>query len=254
MTRAADGRPLQPQPWQPGDSPPPPPPATPQPLLLLIDGRNPRATAPHDALLASLSAPERQRHAAFRRPADQQRFLIGRASLRQLLGHWLERPPEAVAIEAGPHGKPRCAGAPTFNVSHSGDLVLLGFHSHGEVGVDVERARPDLDWPPIARRMFSPGDVAALESLPGAEQAMAFVQAWCRLEARLKARGEGLVGLDRLPRQEAGGLPLSAGMGWLGGLWDVAVPPGYGAAAALAGRLTGPAVAAAGACHPNPPR
>lgn len=255
MTRADNGRPLQPQPWHPGDSPPPPPPAKPQPLLLLIDRRAaPRSAPPHDALLASLSAPERQRHAAFLRPADQARFLLGRAALRQLLGHWLEQPPAAVAIEAGPHGKPRCAGAPAFNLSHSGDLILLAFHSHGEVGVDVERARPDLDWHPVARRVFAPGDVAALESLPGAEQAMAFLQAWCRLEARLKARGEGLAGLERLRQPEAGGPSLAAGTGSAGSLWDVAVPPGYGAAAALAGRLTGPAAVAGGACHPSPPR
>lgn len=246
--------PLRPHPWRPGDSPPPAPQATAHPLLLLIDRRDPLAPARHDALLASLSAAEHQRLAAYRRPADQQRFLLARGALRQLLGHWLERPPAAVALETGPHGKPRCAGAPAFNLSHSGDLILLGFHPHSEVGVDVERARPDLDWRPIARQVFPPAAAAALENFPAGGQARAFLRAWCRLEARLKARGEGLAGLERLRQPEPGGTAGTADALGSDTLWDVAVPPGYAAAAALEPRFRAPAAAAAGACHPNPPR
>jgi 4'-phosphopantetheinyl transferase len=245
--------PLRPHPWHPGDPPPPPPGPTPHPLLLLINRRDPLATAGHDALLDILTAAERQRHVAYRRPADQQRFLVARAALRQLLGHWLERPPTAVAIEIGPYGKPHCAGAPAFNLSHSGDLILLAFHRDSEVGVDVERVRPDLDWLAIARRVFPSGQTAALEGLPAGEQLEAFLWAWCRLEARLKARGEGLAGLERLrspgPAGEAAGAePLEAET-----LWDVDVPPGYAAAVALATRLRAPAVVAGGACPANPP-
>jgi 4'-phosphopantetheinyl transferase len=202
------------------------------PLLLLLDRSDPLAAARPDALLATLSATERQRHAAYRRLADQQRFLVARAALRQLLGHWLERPPAAVAIVTGPHGKPRCAGAPGFNLSHSGELILLAFHSVGEVGVDVERARPDLDWRPIAERVFPPARTAALAGLPSEAQAGAFLRAWCRLEARLKARGVGLAGLEQLRQAD---LPSGA-VAALGSevLWDVAVPAGYGAAVALA--------------------
>lgn len=244
---------LRPHPWRPGDSPPPPPQVTAQPLLLLIDRRAPLAPARHDALLASLSAAERQRLAAYRRPADQQRFLLARSALRQLLGHWLERPPGAVAMETGPHGKPRCAGAPAFNLSHSGDLILLGFHPHREVGVDVERARPELDWRPIARQVFPPAAAAALESLPAGSQAQAFLRAWCRLEARLKACGEGLAGLERLRQPTPGGAAGTSDPLGSDTLWDVAVPTGYAAAAALERRFRAPPAAAAGACHPSPP-
>lgn len=242
------GAPLRPLPWRLGEPPPPPPHDRPHPLVLLIDRRAPLAPADHAVALASLSVAERGRHATYRRPADQERFLLGRAALRQLLGCWLERPAAAVAILVGPHGKPHCRGAPAFNLSHSGDLILLAFHSGAEVGVDVQLEQPDLDWRPIAHRVLPPAAVGALEALPEAEQARGFLLAWCRLEARLKASGEGLTGLERLRRLEMAEAGSSAA-----GVWDVAVPPGYGAAVALAGRLMDPAAAAAGAGRPSPP-
>jgi 4'-phosphopantetheinyl transferase len=235
-----------------GAGPPPPPTDDSHPLLLLIDRRDPLAPSRRSALPTLLSPAERQRHAAFRQPIDQERYLVARAALRELLGHWLERPPAEVTIEVGPHGKPSCAGAPAFNLSHSGDLILLAFHGGGEVGVDVEQARPDLDWRPIAERVLSRPEVAALGDLPAPAQACAFLQAWCRLEARLKADGEGLAGLERLRSGDAE-------RGGPGSFWirDVAVPTGYAAAVAVAVAgtgLKGPPAAPAGACRPNPQR
>ena len=224
---------LRPHPWPLAESPPAPPGGGPHPLLLLLDRRDPLAVAQPDALLATLSTEERQRYATYRRRADQERFLVARAALRQLLGHWLERPPAAVAIEAGPHGKPCCAGAPEFNLSHSGDLILLAFHGSGAVGVDVEQARPDLDWRPIACRVFPPAEAAALASLPAGEQPGAFLRAWCRREARLKARGEGLAGLERLRQPEPGGATAASDPLGSEALWDVRVSPGYAAAVAV---------------------
>ncbi|MFN9630028.1 MAG: 4'-phosphopantetheinyl transferase family protein [Cyanobacteriota bacterium] len=251
MTSPGPGSPLPPLPWRLGAGPPPPPSADPLPLLLLIDRRDPLAPSRRAALPTLLSPAECQRHAAFRQPDDQERYLVARAALRELLGHWLERPPAAVTIEVGPHGKPSCAGAPAFNLSHSGDLILLAFHGGGgEVGVDVEQARPNLDWRSIAERVLSRPEVAALGELPAPEQARGFLQAWCRLEARLKADGEGLAGLEQLRAGDA----ERDGPGFLH-LWDVAVPPGYAAAVAARGAgLMGPRAAGAGACRSNPPQ
>jgi phosphopantetheinyl transferase len=113
---------------------------------------------------------------------------------------------------------------PQFNLSHSGELILLAFHARDPVGVDVERQRSDWDWRPIARRCLDPSTVESLLALAPAEAASAFVQAWCDLEAGLKARGVGLVGANdgqaqamepRLRR------------------WRLAVPAGYAGAVAL---------------------
>jgi 4'-phosphopantetheinyl transferase len=221
---------LEPCSWRLEEAPCGPEAPLPAPALLLIDRRRPLPPAQLDAFTASLSPLERQRHGALHQPDDRERFLLGRAALRRLLGVWLELAPVAVPIECGPHGKPRCPGGPEFNVSHSGDLILLALHPSRPVGVDVERPRPGLAWRPIARRVLPPAECEALEALAaaGSEAAAAdaFLLAWCRLEARLKARGEGFAGLAGLAGAAAG----EAG----GCLWDVAAPAGYRAAVALA--------------------
>jgi len=222
----------------------------PPPLLLLLDRRAPLPPPVSMGLEASLTAPERQRHGAYRRPADRERFLLGRAGLRRLLGHWLGLPPQAVPLASGPHGKPHCPGGPSFNVSHAGDLILLALHPSQPVGVDVERLRPGLDWWAIARRVLPAAELEALAARPTVQRPEAFLAAWCRLEARLKARGDGLAGLEQLRREQA--IPITARGPCDSAaprrdrdepaatparpetIWNVAVPHGYRAAAALA--------------------
>lgn len=242
--------PLPTHPWRLAEQLSPPAPALPggppaagrladPPLVLALDRCEPLPEPLRQALLASLAPAEHQRLGALRQLADRERFLRGRAALRLLLGAWLSLPPAAVPLEAGPHGKPHCPGGPAFNVSHSGDLILLALHPSRPVGVDVEQARPDLDWRPIARRVLPAATAEALEQLAaGGESGAAadgFLRAWCRLEAGLKARGLGLAGLGEPPQGMA--------------VWEVAVPAGYRAAVAL---MAHPA-AAAGACPPDPP-
>jgi len=201
----------------------------PKPLLLQLDRLTPLTSGLQQQLQAWLDPLERQRQLALKRPADQQRFLLARAGLRRLLGLWRGEDPARVPIASHRHGKPFCPDGPQFNLSHSGDLILLALHPHRPVGVDVERQRPGLDWEPIARRVLPAAELAVLAALPEPQRPQAFLQAWCRLEARLKARGCGLAGLERL-RGEA----VIAGNHPGERLWDVALPPGYhGALACL---------------------
>jgi 4'-phosphopantetheinyl transferase len=226
--RSLDRRPRQEQlplrPWPLALNPPLPQPdqlaAAAPPLVFGIDRREPLAAGRRESLAASLTPAERQRLQSWRHDDDRERFLRGRAALRLLLAHWLGMAPQAVPLLTGPHGKPHCPGGPAFNLSHSGDLILLALHSQRPVGVDVEQERPGLNWRPIAQRVLTPAQCEALERQPAAEAPAAFLGAWCRLEAQLKARGDGLAGLGR---------PLPAMP-----VWDVAVPAGYRAAAALA--------------------
>jgi len=228
------GEPLRPLPWQPQPDrpgqdglPSPPAKAEPRPLVLQIDRRAPSVQAALARLQALLGPPELERLARLRRSADRERFLLGRGVLRLTLGHWLGRDPAVLVFGTGPHGKPELDDAPPFNLSHSGDLVLLAFHASRAVGVDVERERPGLAWQAIARRTFAPERLARLDALPAARRERAFLVGWCRLEAELKARGTGLSGLS----QDATGQGEAD-------LWDLVLPAGHVGAVALARSLT----------------
>ena len=52
--------------------------------------------------------------------------------------------------------------------------------------------RPDVEFLPIAARVFSAAERAALARLPDGELAPAFYRVWTQKEAFIKALGEGL--------------------------------------------------------------
>ncbi len=150
--------------------------------------------------LTSLLSPEEIiRLSRYSQREDQLRFLAGRGLLRLFIGAHMNTPAERVKFNAGPFGKPFVVpspGAPAlhFNVSHSGKLVLLAFSPMNEVGVDVEEIRGDLDFEPIARHIFPPGEYTGWLRLNPAERLDAFHQAWTRHEAGSKAMGLGFAG------------------------------------------------------------
>ena len=167
-----------------------------------------------------------------RRADDRDRFLLGRGVLRLLLGTLCQVDPAGLELVAGAYGKPRLASHPSarlpikvpeFNVAHSGDLVLLGFHACRPLGVDVEWHRPGLTWAPIARRCLAPDLCEAIESQPAAARLEVFLGHWCRLEAELKARGTGF-GASREPTPSSSAAVV---------LHDLELPQGYSGAAAL---------------------
>jgi 4'-phosphopantetheinyl transferase len=205
------------------------------PLLLLLDRRQPQVQALVAPLRDLLDPDERQRLRLLRRQEDGERFVVGRGVLRLILGGWLGCDPAGLVLGAGPHGKPELlleeAAAqgsggipPQFNVSHSGDLILLGFHPERPVGVDVEQRRPVPEWEGISGRCLASGESERIRALPEERRSDAFLAAWCRLEAGLKARGLGLFA------------DAPAGTGAAGDLdhWPLVLPEGYAGAAALA--------------------
>ena len=222
--------PGEPLPWpahRPGEAAPV------EPWLLRVDRRNPRVVGATAELEALLPREERDQVDRYRQPDDRQRALLGRGILRLVLGAWLDLDPASLRLAAGPHGKPELVEpgppspqgqSPQFNISHSGDLILLAFHATDPVGVDGERQRPDWDWRPIARRCLDPSTVESLLALPAAEAASAFVEAWCDLEAGIKARGVGLA------RASDG---RSRAMERRLRRWRLALPAGYAGAVAL---------------------
>jgi 4'-phosphopantetheinyl transferase len=140
-----------------------------------------------------LSDDERARADCFRFEADSNRYIVARALLRLLLGHCLDCPVRHLTFATDRFGKPALLSACLqFNVSHSGDYILVGLNRRHAVGVDVERIRTDLAMEEIAQRFFSPREWRDLSALPSQERPGGFFACWTRKEAYLKARGDGL--------------------------------------------------------------
>ena len=109
----------------------------------------------------------------------------------------------APMIKYGEHGKPHVeeAGFPYFNLSHSGQCIVLAFSRDQELGVDVERESVHRRHSPLelAKRFFTLEESSALAMLDESRLNTAFMQLWTCKEAVLKALGHGLsFGLDRL--------------------------------------------------------
>jgi 4'-phosphopantetheinyl transferase len=144
-----------------------------------------------------LTPSEKAKLARFRFPADAQRGLASRGALRSVLGKYLEQDGATLEFTTEQQGKPVLAGAfpmgrIEFNVSHSGDWVLLGFARGRPLGVDVEQWRELETLAPIVRDYFAPPEVDAWLALPDALRQEGFFNGWTRKEAYLKALGLGL--------------------------------------------------------------
>jgi 4'-phosphopantetheinyl transferase len=140
----------------------------------------------------TLSPSEQARAAQFVFPTDARRYRAAHAVLRRLLGKhcgWPDQREFAVA----PHGKPRLHGcAHVFNLSHSGSAALIGIATGEDIGVDVELLRGVDDVWPLAEQVLSSGECNELRGVSPAQTVRAFLVAWTRKEACLKAVGCGL--------------------------------------------------------------
>lgn len=149
------------------------------------------------ALTDILSSEERQKAERFHFQVDGERHVIGRALVQIVIGRLLDRSPDNLHFCYNDFGKPcisrdanRCGLQ--FNVSHSGDLILVALAANREIGVDVERVRRHLDIAGIAGLFFSSRERADLAALPIGQRHDAFFRCWSQKEAFLKARGDGL--------------------------------------------------------------
>jgi 4'-phosphopantetheinyl transferase len=202
------------------------------------------ASATELALLISLlSDDERVRASRFFGARDREQFIVGRARLRQILASYLTVPPETIRFSYGKHGKPQLAGypgAPSFNLSHSGDVAALAVSGCGAVGIDVEQLRPV--GTEIGRRFFTDTENAILARLSGRRRLENFFRCWTRKEALVKADGKGLTGglarIDVALARDATSHPLHISHGkpnarpkW--SLYDLALHAGFVGALAV---------------------
>jgi 4'-phosphopantetheinyl transferase len=148
----------------------------------------------YDAYNSLLSAEEKTRAARFFREKDRIAYVAAHGILRSLLGRYLGCEPAAIQFNAGSNGKPAVAlpQAVSFNLSHSHGLAAVAFVRNREIGLDIEKIRPEFASEAVAERFFSAGEVAELRRLPAERRAVGFFLCWTRKEAYVKALSEGL--------------------------------------------------------------
>lgn len=144
-----------------------------------------------------LSVDEAARASRFRFAADRQRYTISRGSLRTILAAYLATDAKGLGFSYSSKEKPSLSAAHsekgvTFNISHSGSVVLLAFSRRREIGVDVEQVRVDFEVEAIAQRFFSAHEQQQLAALPEGQKFETFFRCWTRKEAYIKATGDGL--------------------------------------------------------------
>jgi 4'-phosphopantetheinyl transferase len=148
--------------------------------------------------VAEILSPEEQRKAQqFKFSQDGERHMIGRGLVRCLLGQLLYIRPSVLRFCYNAFGKPSICAAQNrrdlqFNISHSGDLIMVALAVGCQIGVDVERVREDLEIEGIAKYFLSTREQANLAALSSDQRRLGFFRCWTRKEAFIKARGEGL--------------------------------------------------------------
>ena len=135
-------------------------------------------------------------------PDRARRFTTTRGTLRLLLSRYTGIDAAAIRFRYGPRGKPFLVEpgatiAPAhpriqFNLSDSSDVVVFGFASDRQIGVDIERVREVERWHAIAKRFYGGEAAKELSKLGDDERRRQFIARWVREEARIKATGQGI--------------------------------------------------------------
>ena len=188
------------------------------------------------AMARSLSAPERDRAVRFGTDALRSRWIVGRATLRSLLGAKLGVEPQTVELKAGRRGRPELAapGGLDFNVSHTQGVALIALADAlapaTRIGVDIERADRAVNADRLARKFLTERERAVLAPLDADSRRRCFLRLWTCKEAMSKATGDALsapfrhieVSMEQEPKLVAGPPPYIANA-WQ--LCVAAVPP-----------------------------
>lgn len=202
-----------------------------------------------ERLCQLLSNDELQRAERFHFEKDRKHFITARGCLRVILSRYLGVSSAKLRFSYGVNGKPRLVTSSAqkrtvyFNLAHSGCFALYALTCIGEIGVDVERIRPEFTGEDIAKRFFSPVEVASLNEVAAELRHEAFFNCWTRKEAFIKATGVGLsLSLDQFDVTLSPNEPAKL----LRTRWDeteaarwslkaIDVAPGYVAAVAVPG-------------------
>jgi len=166
-----------------------------------------------DELIYLLGDEELTRLDRFRQHPDKERHVLAHSLKRAVLSQYLSSTTHELSFSQSDYGKPFCVhpDSPFFNLSHSGDWVVLAVSAESEVGVDVEFERA-IDADSIVKRVSSAREIAVYQRSECPQNC--FLCLWTQKEAISKACGQGIsVGLSSIPCSGEVGFHLSSFMG-----------------------------------------
>jgi 4'-phosphopantetheinyl transferase len=165
-------------------------PAGPDQRVWLLDLDKP--TPPRDFSICSDEEHEQSRR--MRVLGQSARYLKSHHGLRCLLADATGLDPDKLQFQRNAFDKPALRGSigVHFNLSHSQRWALIGLRSAGPIGVDIESVTTEGIDQSLAERHLSKNEMAAWRGLPESQQRLAFLRAWTRKEACVKALGTGL--------------------------------------------------------------
>ncbi len=174
----------------------------------------------------------------------RQRWIVGRATLRGLLGRTLGIAPSEVALRRGLRGRPELdlEKPIDFNVSHTRGMALIGIATalpaRMRIGVDVEHGARTVNADGLSRKFLTAREREGLAPMAAEERRRGFLRLWTCKEAMSKATGDALAApFRRIEVATAGGPALVDGpppyvpADWT--LHPVAMPAGFLATVAI---------------------
>jgi 4'-phosphopantetheinyl transferase len=146
---------------------------------------------------STLSHQELERAHRFVFERDRVEFIQSHAAMRVLLESYGIAPANKVALRTSHWGKPeldpQSHSVPLeFNLTHARGIAVCAFAYEQSVGIDVELLRIVNDADEIVKRHFSPEEQAEYSAVATEMRPRAFLNAWTRKEAFVKALGLGL--------------------------------------------------------------
>lgn len=117
--------------------------------------------------------------------------------LRLILFYYLQIAPHKIEFSKNAYGKPSLKtdyNYPPihFNISHSGDILILAFSMNASIGIDVEIVRNISELNGVINMACTDFEQETIKNLKRSEQNNHFLKLWTSKEAFIKAIGLGL--------------------------------------------------------------
>lgn len=125
----------------------------------------------------------------------QQLFIACRGRLRQILSQYLKISAQDITFRYNDSGKPSLTpdhhSDLVFNLSHSADCAVVAVARGADIGIDIEKIDPTLEFHKLAERFFDRDEQLALQRAPATRRRRIFYRLWTAKESRLKMAGTG---------------------------------------------------------------